>query len=131
MKPILLTLALCLAASVPRLCAAPMEIENAIRIARDHLKKSGLAGQVSIGSATLETAGSRGAAPAWVVRWDAPLTVEGNQREVGLQVAMDGSSARLVERVVRSGEGYVPANRAELSNHRTRSKRPSILDLKH
>jgi hypothetical protein len=25
----------------------------------------------------------------------------------------------------------VPADRAELSNHRTRSDRPSILDLKH
>jgi hypothetical protein len=131
MKTLLLILALSLASNTHPVAAAPLEIEKAIRIARDHLKQTGLASQVSIASATLEAPASQNSAPAWVIRWSAPLEVEGSQREIGLQVAMDGSSARLVERVVRTGSGYVPANRAELSNHRTRTNRPSILNLKH
>jgi hypothetical protein len=111
------------------LSAAPtLPIEQAVKIASDALKERNLTGQTWINSVTLEA----GKTPVWVVKWNAPIVIDPSKRETGLEIQMDGTYARYVDKSsITPATAGVPADRAALSNHRTRSDRPSILDLKH
>ncbi len=109
--------------------AAPaLSIEQAVKIANEALKERNLTGQTWISSITLEA----GKTPVWAVKWNAPIVVDPSKRETGLEIQMDGTYARYVDKSsITPATAGVPADRAALSNHRTRSDRPSILDLKH
>jgi hypothetical protein len=112
--------------------AAPqLGADQAAKIATDYLKENGRAG-TWITSITLEPASV--GKQVWSVKWSQPVTLSDTKRETGLEIAMDGSYARYTEKVANANTTTVvgvPAERASLSNHRTRSDRPSILDLKH
>lgn len=112
--------------------APPLPIDQALSIANGTLKERNLGDQYWITSITLEST-SVGRKPSiWVVRWNAPIMLEEAKRETGLEIQMDGSYARYVDKTsVTPATAGIPAGRAALSNHRTRSDRPSILDLKH
>jgi hypothetical protein len=114
--------------------APPVSIDQALKIANGYLQETGRAGQTSIVGITLEKTAITSGKQVWVARWDTPVMLDDTKRETGLEIAMDGSYARYTEKVASKNTPFtvgVPAQRAELSNHRTRSTRPSILDLKH
>ena len=117
----------CLAQAAPQL-----SVEQALKIASDALKERNLAGQVWITGLTLEPTSMSKTKFVWVARWSSPVELEAGKRETGLEIQMDGSYARYVDKTsVTPASAGVPADRAALTNHRTRSDRPSILDLKH
>lgn len=127
----LLLLALALA---PLAHAEPsVSIDEALKIAKKYLKENDRS--VFIKSLSLDPTSLAKNQYVWSAMWNAPVMLEGDKRETGVEISMDGSVARFVEKVGSStatpGSVGVPASRAELSNHRTRSTRPSILDLKH
>lgn len=113
--------------------AAPaLSVEQAIKVANDTLKERGLTGQTWITGVTLESTSVAGGTTVWVVKWNAPIAINSAKRETGLEIQMDGTYARYVDKSsITPGTAGVPSDRAPLSNHRTRSDRPSILDLKH
>ncbi len=113
--------------------AAPqLSIEQAAKIANDNLKERGLTGQNWITAITLENTSMGGKTTVWAVKWNAPIVIDPAKRETGIEIQMDGTYARYVDKSsITPASAGVPADRAALSNHRTRSDRPSILDLKH
>jgi hypothetical protein len=124
MKPILLSLvvllsAVCLASAVPR-----MTVDQAGTLAQKSLKDRGLDGQIYVVSLVLEPDGVLNKEMHWRVIWSEGIPTDGDNKakEVGMRINMDGSIVRLVEG---------SANLEALRNPRTRSDRPSILDLKH
>jgi hypothetical protein len=113
--------------------APPIPIEKALKIANEYLKENGRS-DTAIAGINLEKTSIGGAKSVWAVRWETPILLSDTKRETGLEIAMDGSYARYTEKIANKNTPAsvgVPAERAELSNHRTRSDRPSILDLKH
>lgn len=112
--------------------AAPqVNVEQALKIATGYLKENSRS-ETYITGITLEQIASN--KQVWSVKWNTPVALSDTKRETGLEISMDGSYARYTEKVSNAnapGVVGVPADRSELSNHRTRSSRPSILDLKH
>ena len=133
MKKIALAL-FTLAAAVAPLCAAPqVSAEQAVKIATQYLKENSRT-ESWITSVTYEGGSIAGSKPVWAVKWNTPVALSDTKRETGLEISMDGSYARYTEKVANAntpGVVGVPADRGELLNHRTRTGRPSILDLKH
>jgi hypothetical protein len=93
-----------------------------VKVAQQYLKEQGMADKYYISALTLESTDMRRASFRWYARWSESVQLSEDRRELGVQIDMDGTLARVVE----GREG-----RAGLQNHRTRSDRPSILDLKH
>lgn len=109
-----------------------LSAEQAVKIASDALKERNLSGQYWITGLTLEAISLGKKQSVWVVRWNAPISLEQAKRETGLEIAMDGTYARYVDKTtITPANAGIPGSRAALSNHRTRSDRPSILDMKH
>jgi hypothetical protein len=77
-------------ADAPKLDAA-----RATRIATDYLATLG-SGAPHIVSVTLEKGALVNGTQSWVIRWSEPVMDNGN-REIGMRVKMDGSTAYLVE----------------------------------
>jgi len=115
------------------LAAEPaVSAEQAAKIASDTLKERNLTGQHWITGLTLEPTSPGKRETVWVVRWNEPISLEQTKRETGLEIAMDGTYARYIDKTaVTPATAGIPGSRAALSNHRTRSDRPSILSLKH
>lgn len=110
-----------------------LPIDKALKIATGYLKENSRSGTF-ITSVTLESTTMSSGPTVWAVKWNAPVTLSDTKRETGLEIAMDGSYARYTEKLANANSPAVvgvPAARAELSNHRTRSDRPSILGFKH
>lgn len=119
----------------PAIHANPsVSIDEALKLAKKYLKENARDG-VFIRSLSLDPTSLAKNQYVWAAMWSAPVMIEDSKRETGVEISMDGSVARYVEKVGSSaatpGTVGVPASRAELQNHRTRSTRPSILDLKH
>ena len=113
--------------------APPLSIDKALKIANGYLKENGRS-DTAIAGINLEQTSISGGKAVWAVRWETPVLLSDTKRETGLEIAMDGSYARYTEKIANKNTPAsvgVPADRAALSNHRTRSDRPSILDLKH
>ena len=112
----------------------PLPIEKALKIANDYIKENKREG-IFIKSISLDPTSFSHNQFVWAAMWSAPIVLEGGKRETGVEISADGSLARYVEKVGATsstpGSVGVPADRASLQNHRTRSDRPSILDLKH
>jgi hypothetical protein len=130
----LLTLAFATALGLTTVHAAPpLSIDKALKIANEYLKENDRS-DTSISGINLEKTSLGGGKFVWAVRWETPVLLTDTKRETGLEIAMDGSYARYTEKIANKNTPAsvgVPADRAALSNHRTRSDRPSILDLKH
>ena len=131
MKRALFSIAVLVFAGVAQ--AAPqLSIEQAMQVANGALKERNLAGQVWITGLTLEPTSMSKTKYVWVARWSSPVSLEEGKRETGLEIQMDGTYARYVDKTsITPATAGIPADRAALTNHRTRSDRPSILDLKH
>lgn len=133
MKTLTLLIASAATLLVSHAQAAPnLPIDQALKIANSYLKDNGRSG-VWISAITLEKA-AVGGSGVWAVKWSSPVALDDTKRETGIEVGMDGNVARYTEKVANANSPSVvgvPADRAALSNHRTRSDRPSILDLKH
>jgi len=113
--------------------APPLSIDKALKIANGYLKDNGRS-DTAIAGITLEKTAVGGGNVVWAVRWETPVLLSETKRETGIEIGMDGSTARYAEKIANKNTPLsvgVPADRSELSNHRTRSDRPSILDLKH
>ncbi len=117
LSSLVLLAAVCLAQAAPRIT-----IGEAASIAQNELKSRGLESQIYIVGIALQADGMANTEKYWNVRWSEAIAGEERKKEVGVKVKMDGSIVRLVE----SSEGV-----EALRNHRTRSDRPSVLDLKH
>jgi hypothetical protein len=111
-----------------------LPIDKALKIANNYLKENGRK-DTFIKSITLDPTSLSKNQYVWAAMWGEPVLLDENKRESGIEIQMDGSIARYTEKIGTSkntpGTVGVPADRAELLNHRTRSTRPSILDLKH
>ncbi len=121
--------ALAVAILAPALAwAAPqLGIEQAVKLAQDDLKSRGLTSQVYISSVVLE-------AGHWSVKWSGEIVLSPEKKESGLEIAMDGGLARIVKGPANRNPltgTFDPNGASGLENHRTRSTRGSILDLKH
>ena len=131
MKKFLLLL---LAAPALAWAAPSLPIEQAVKIAQDDLKSRGLTGQVYITSITLEPDSVARSAFHWSIKWSAEVALNEEKKESGVQVSMDGQVARIVKvppnRNPETGK-FDPNGNTGLQNHRTRTDRPSILDIKH
>jgi hypothetical protein len=113
--------------------APPLSIDKALKIANEYLKENGRS-DTAITSITLTQTSITGGNVVWAIRWETPVLLSDTKRETGLEIGMDGSTARYTEKIANKNTPAsvgIPADRAALSNHRTRSDRPSILDLKH
>jgi hypothetical protein len=85
-----------LASTVPAHAAPPaVDAARAVRLADDYLAKRGARGNY-IASASLESTAIVKGGRAWVVRWAEPIA-DGEDREVGVRIKLDGSLSRLVE----------------------------------
>lgn len=84
-------------ATLPALEAAPpaIPIDQALKLAQDHLASRGLAGQHYIGSLTLEDSTLTGGKKYWFARW-VPSIPDEKKAESGLRINMDGSLVRLM-----------------------------------
>jgi hypothetical protein len=129
-------LAVAFTALSPGVAAAAPSVTavDAAKIAQDHLKERGLAGQYHITSVALEAEDVRRSAYRWTVRWSDPITLTSEKKELGLEITMDGKIVRVVRGAANkdplTGE-FDPNGPRGLKNHRTRSDRPSVLSLKH
>jgi hypothetical protein len=74
--------------------APTMPIDQALKLAMDHLADRGLTGQHYISSLTLEDSALTGGERYWLARWSPAIRVD-KTVESGLQIKMDGTLARL------------------------------------
>lgn len=114
------------------LAAPELPVEKAIAIAQKHLKERN-AGGAFITSVKLETENARRSSFRWAVEWSEPIALDETKKETGIEIAMDGTLVSIVKgpanRDPVTGKSD-PNGPTGLSNPRTRTTRPSILDLK-
>lgn len=115
------------------LAAPTLPVDRAVALAHQHLKDRGHAGKYYITSVKLEAANARRSAYHWSVDWSAAIPVDELKKEVGLEIAMDGTVVSIVKGPANKDPmtgRFEPNGPTGLQNPRTRTKRPSILDLK-
>jgi hypothetical protein len=86
-------------------------IEQALKLAMEHLAERGLADQHYIGSLTLEDSTLSGGQRYWYARWVPSIKVD-QKSESGLRINMDGSLARLTSGAPGGGRPDVPGRRS-------------------
>jgi hypothetical protein len=109
-----------------------LPVEKAVSIASKHLKTRGNA-SAYITSVKLEPDNLQRSSFRWNVTWNEPITLDELKKEVGVVIAMDGSLVSLVKGTPNKDPmtgKYDPNGPTGLQNPRTRTDRPSILDLK-
>ncbi len=106
-----------------------MPLDRAATLATKELRDRGYGAEIYIASLALEADSLSTSARHWYARWSQSVPIDDRKRELGLRIEMDGSVIRLVEGT--SANGVSTAGREALRDHRTRSDRPSILDMKH
>jgi hypothetical protein len=82
--------------------AAPPELsfEQAAKIAVNYLRSSGLAKDHSVTGLVLEPSSILNAKFHWIATWT-PAVDLGNRKETGLQISMDGSYSRVVNKAAK------------------------------
>ncbi len=100
--------------------APSVQVAQAATMAQQHLKERGLDDRIFIRALVLEAATVGRGERYWYARWSQNVTIEEEKKEVGLRINMDGTVVRVVENPSK-----------KYTDHRSRSNRPSILDLKH
>jgi hypothetical protein len=122
MKSFTLSLIALLAAVSLAQAVPTLSVDKAASLAQKELVGRGLADHVYVLSLVMRLDGALNKDWYWYASWSESIPGDNRTKEVGMRINMDGSTIRVVE-----GPGSVDA----LRNPRTRSDRPSILDLKH
>ncbi len=110
-----------------------LPVEKAIVIAQQHLKERGGAGSAFITSVKLQPTTARGSTFRWAVEWSQPIVIDETKKETGIEIDMDGGLVSIVKGPANQDPvtgKFDPNGPTGLSNPQTRTKRPSILDLK-
>ena len=114
--------------------APELPAERAVKLAQDDLKGRGFSEQYHIASLVLQKRDVRGSGFYWAVNWSSAIPLTAEKKELGLQIGMDGSLVRVVRGAANKNPQtgtFDPNGSTGLQNYRTRSDRPSILNLKH
>ncbi len=122
MKALTLSLVALFAAVSLAQAVPALSVDKAASLAQKELVDRGLASHIYVFSLTMRQDGVMNKEWYWFASWSESIPGDNRTKEVGMRINMDGSTIRVVE-----GPGSVDA----LRNPRTRSDRPSILDLKH
>ena len=75
-----------------------LPIEKALSIAQDYLKKGGHAGSVAIAGLSVERETITKKTGPWYAKWAPSITLDGGRKELGIEIAMDGTVARIVDK---------------------------------
>ncbi len=104
-----LLLAVLALTSLAVLEAAPpaLAIDQALKLAQEHLTGRGLAGEHFISSLTLEDSTVTGGEKYWFARWSPSIRLD-DKSETGLRINLDGSLVRLTS----GGRAATPARSA-------------------
>src|SRR5581483_4235679 len=70
----------------------PLPIDQALKIAQDYLQKHGAT--CAIVGLTVERPTLHSS--YWYARWSSPMTADGDRKETGLRIDMDGSLTRIM-----------------------------------
>ena len=73
-----------------------LPIEKALAIAQDYLRKSGHAAAIAGLSVERDSLGSKRG--HWYARWAPAIALDGGRKEFGIEINMDGTLARIVDR---------------------------------
>ena len=73
-----------------------LPIEKALAIAQDYLKKSGHSAAIAGLSVERDSIGSKGG--HWYAKWAPAIALDGGRKEFGIEIAMDGTIARIVDK---------------------------------
>lgn len=122
MRRLILLAAAALVAGTSHLVAATgprVSVDQAAGLAQGHLKERGLDGRVFVKALVLESTTVARGQTFWYARWSESVTTD-DKKEVGLRINMDGSLVRVLENKAK-----------KYKDHRARTSRPSVLDLKH
>ena len=96
-SPVRALLALSVSASAFAAGEKPaLPIEKALAIAQDYLKKSGHS--VAIAGLSVESAAFGSKKTRWYAKWAPSIPLEGGRKEFGLEIEMDGTVARIVDK---------------------------------
>jgi hypothetical protein len=130
---LLLAIAILLAGSFAE--AAPtLPIAQALTLAQQSLAERGLADKYSVTSVRLEPDSVRRNTFHWAISWSEAIPISEVKKELGLEINMDGSVVSIVKGPANRNPttgNFDPNGATGLQNHRTRSDRTSILDMKH
>jgi hypothetical protein len=104
MKP-LLCLAM-VAACAANACAADeqpaLPIDKALAIAQKYLADGGHAGGTAISSLAIERAAFGSSKTNWFAKWAPTIVLPDGRKELGLEIHMDGTFARIVDKKARN-----------------------------
>ena len=75
-----------------------LPIEKALAIAQDYLKKGGHAGSVAIAGLSVERESITNKTGHWYAKWAPSIALDGGRKEFGIEIAMDGTVARIVDK---------------------------------
>ena len=73
-----------------------LPIEKALAIAQDYLKKAGHS--VAIGGLSVERESFTNKSVHWYAKWVPSIALDGGRKEFGIEIAMDGTVARIVDK---------------------------------
>ena len=75
-----------------------LPIEKALTIAQDYLQKGGHAGSTAIAGLSVERASLGSKKTQWYAKWAPSIPLDGGRKEFGIEIAMDGTIARIVDK---------------------------------
>jgi len=75
-----------------------LPIEKALSIAQDYLKKQGHAGSIAIAGLSVERESITNKSVHWYAKWAPAIALDGGRKEFGIEIAMDGTVARIVDK---------------------------------
>ena len=73
-----------------------LPIEKALAIAQDYLKKSGHS--AAIAGLSVERESITNKTVHWYAKWVPSIPLDGGRKEFGIEIAMDGTVARIVDK---------------------------------
>ena len=78
-----------------------LPIEKALAIAQGYLKESGRAGKVAIAGLSVERDAIGSRSGHWYAKWAPSIALDGGRKEFGIEIGMDGTVARIVDKKAR------------------------------
>lgn len=134
MKLPLFALAAALAVTGSALAAPQLPIDQALTLAKTHLAtRNASPDQYYISEIVLTASDVRRKSFFWKVTWSESIPLNEVKKETGVEISMDGTLVSVVVGQPNKNPttgAYDPNGPTGLANPKTRSDRPSILDLK-
>ena len=75
-----------------------LPIDKALAIAQDYLKKNGHADSIAIAGLSIERAAFGSKSTHWYAKWAPSIPLDGGRKEFGIEIEMDGTVARIVDK---------------------------------